>query len=141
MARNFHQGVYEPKNPEKYLGKRKIIFRSGWELNFCRFCDQHPSVINWASESIAIPYWCPLIKRKKQYIPDFFIVYIDQQGVTHTEVIEIKPAKETGGKLTRSTRDQLVSVRNQAKWTAATQYCEKNGFQFRVLTEEHMFKL
>lgn len=141
MARHYHQGVYEPKNPEKYLGRRKIIFRSGWELNFCRFCDHHPSVTQWASESLAIPYWCPLTQRKKQYIPDFFIVYTDQTGATHVEVVEIKPSRETGGEQTRSRRDQLVALRNQAKWAAAQAYCEKNGMRFRVITEQHMFKL
>lgn len=27
----FHQGVYEPKNPEKYLGSKRIFYRSSWE--------------------------------------------------------------------------------------------------------------
>ena len=46
----WHQGTYNPKNPEKYAGKRLPRYRSGWELTFMRMCDNHPAVLSWASE-------------------------------------------------------------------------------------------
>ena len=27
----FYQGFFEPKNPQKYLGTKRIIYRSSWE--------------------------------------------------------------------------------------------------------------
>ena len=141
MARKFAQGKFIPKNPEKYVGKKLPHFRSSWELVFCNFCDNHPSVLKWASESISVSYRCPLTKRQKSYIPDFFIQYIDKNGNIHMEVIEIKPFKETGGSKTRSQRDLLVSARNQAKWASALSYCQKNSMEFRVLTEREIFSL
>lgn len=137
----FAQGKFIPKNPDKYIGKRYPLFRSSWELVFCNFCDNHPSVLKWASESIAIPYRCPLAKCQKSYIPDFFIQYIDKTGAVHMEVVEIKPFKETGAARTRNQRDILVSARNQAKWMSAMAYCKKNGMEFRVLTEREIFAL
>ena len=137
----FAQGKFIPKNPDKYIGKRNPMFRSSWELVFMNFCDQHASVIRWASESISVPYRCPLTGKMHQYIPDFFIQYIDRAGVTHAEVIEIKPYKETGGSKTKGRRDILVSARNQAKWLSARAYCEKQGIAFRVLTEQDIFAM
>lgn len=137
----WHQGVYTPKNPQKYIGKRNGIWRSSWELVMFQFCDNHPSVVQWGSECVAIPYYCPLAKKVKRYIPDFYIVYIDQNGAQHAEIVEIKPSSQTGGPKTKRKNDILAAARNQAKWLAAQDYCAKNGLSFRVLTEEALFKL
>ena len=48
------QGLYQPKNPEKYAGKKTPRYRSSWEWAFMRFCDNNPSIMQWASESIQI---------------------------------------------------------------------------------------
>lgn len=137
----FAQGIFIPKNPDKYVGKRKICFRSSWELVLMNFLDNHISVLKWASEAIAIPYMCPFNKRVTQYVPDFFVIYLDRDGTQHVEIVEVKPFKETGQQKTRSQRDTLVSIRNLAKWAAAQAYCEKNGFKFRVLTEFDIFSM
>jgi hypothetical protein len=137
----FAQGFFTPKNPHKYVGKRKICFRSSWELVVCNFFDNHPSVLKWASEAIAIPYRCPFRNRVVQYIPDFFVMYVDATGQQHVEVIEVKPQKETGKVKTRSRRDALMAVKNQAKWAAAQAYCAANGMTFRVVTEVDIFRM
>ena len=81
MAVKFSQGVYQPLNPSKYIGKKKYpTYRSGWELTIMRFFDNHPSVQFWSSESEKIPYYNPLTGKQTIYIPDFFIVYIDSNG-------------------------------------------------------------
>lgn len=137
----YHSGKFLPKNPDKYAGKRNPVWRSSWELVMMNFCDNHPGIIKWASEAIAIPYMCPFKKRVTQYVPDFFIMYLDRDGTQHVEIVEVKPFKETGQQKTRSQRDTLVSIRNLAKWAAAQAYCEKNGFKFRVLTEFDIFSM
>ena len=50
------QNFYTPKNPHKYVGKKKPYYRSGWGLVFMQFCDSNDNIIQWASEAIAIPY-------------------------------------------------------------------------------------
>ena len=97
MARRqkYAQGLYEVKNINKYVGKGKPKYRSGWELTFMIFCDTNDKIISWASESMAIPYRHPVTGKQHKYIPDFFIVYQDKLGKVKAEIIEIKPKKQT----------------------------------------------
>ena len=85
------QGLYQPKNPSKYVGKKTPKYRSSWEWAFMRFCDNNPAVTQWASESIQIPYRHPLTGKNTIYVPDFFIVYNDKKQKKVAELIEVKP--------------------------------------------------
>ena len=136
----FAQGIYEVQNPQKYVGKGKPKYRSGWELTFMRFCDSNDKIINWASEAISIPYRNPFTGKSTVYIPDFFIVYQDRTGKIVSEVVEIKPKKQTmiEEKVT-SARDRMAVALNHAKWQAAQAYCKRIGVTFRVITEDQIF--
>ncbi len=105
-----------------------------------RVLDHHPSVTQWASESISIPYMHPLTGKWTFYIPDFLIVSVDKNGRKKAEVVEVKPAKEAVLEKAKSKKDKLVYAVNQAKWKAAIAWCHKNGLTFRVLTEDQMFR-
>ena len=107
----FQQGVFVPKNPDKYIGKHAPRYRSGWELTFMRMCDSHPGILGWASESHRIPYLNPLTGKATTYVPDFFIVYNDKNGKKHAELIEVKPSKQIMGNA-RSKNDQMAAVVN-----------------------------
>ena len=89
------QGFYVPKNPEKYIGINKPRYRSSWELTFMMFADNNNKVLKWASESIQIPYRNPLTGKNTVYVPDFLIVYQDKTGRPITELVELKPKKQT----------------------------------------------
>lgn len=134
------QGLYEVKNPGKYIGKNKPRYRSGWELTFMMFADNNDKILQWASESIHIPYRNPLTGKQTIYVPDFFIVYQNKHGQKIAELIEIKPKKQTliEEKVTNA-RDRAAVVINHAKWDAAQQWCKRNGISFRVITEDNMF--
>ena len=136
---NWANGLYELANPDKYAGTKKPRYRSSWEHAFMRFCDNHPSVISWASESIQIPYRNPLTGKQSIYVPDFFIMYADKNGKKHAELIEIKP--ETQTRLTEKTsqRDRLSIAINHAKWEAAAKWCKLKGVQFRIVGENDIF--
>lgn len=136
----YSQGEYVPKNPQKYVGKLPIIYRSSWETSFMRVLDMHPNVSQWASESISIPYLHPLTGKWTFYIPDFLIVYVDKNDRKRAEIVEIKPAKEAMIERAKSKRDKMVLAVNQAKWQAALAWCHKNGMVFRVLTEDDLFR-
>ena len=140
MSLKYAKGKFKPKNPEKYVGKGDPTYRSSWEWHFMQFCDTHPSIKKWASETIGIPYFNPLTNTKKTYVPDFFILYEDKDGNSRAEIIEIKPTKETTLEAAgRNARNQAMAVVNQAKWRAADQWCKNQGFQFRVITENEIF--
>ena len=81
----YSRGKYEVKNPDKYVGLKKPTYRSSWEAAFMRFCDNHPSISKWASESVKIPYVNPLTGKNTVYWPDFFIVYTDKKGKNRAE--------------------------------------------------------
>jgi len=139
MAR-FAQGKYTLKNPDKYVGTRSPTYRSSWEFAFMRFCDEHPSVSQWASEAIRIPYRNPLSGRHTIYVPDFFIVYADANGRQKVELIEVKPANQTvKEKLGRSKTNQAHWIVNQAKWEAARAWCKQKGIFFRIVNEGDIF--
>lgn len=140
MARYYNQGVFQPKNPDKYVGTLPITYRSAWELTFMNLCDMHPYVQQWASESIKIPYQHPLTGKWHQYIPDFFIVFVDKNGKKHGEIIEIKPLSQSIPEAARSKRDQEALLINQAKWAAATEWCRRQGLRFRVMTEQQLYR-
>lgn len=140
MASRFAQGIYEVKNPKKYIGKGKPRYRSGWELTFMIFADNNDKILQWASESIQIPYRNPLTGKHTIYIPDFFIIYQNSKGQQVAELVEIKPKKQTmiQEKVT-SARDRAAVVLNHAKWAAANAYCKRVGIAFRVVTEDQIF--
>lgn len=135
----FSQGEFFPKNPQKIVGNAKIFYRSSWELVMMNFLDTHPSVIQWASESIKIPYTNPLTGKRSQYVPDFLVLYKDRNGKQHAELIEVKPKKEALAENARSKRDRIFLAINQVKWAAALTFCKKNGLVFRLVTEDEIF--
>jgi hypothetical protein len=140
MPTKFANGFYQLINPEKYVGKKVPHFRSSWEHSFMRFCDSNPSILQWASESIHVPYINPFTNRSTIYVPDFLIVYVNKKGENKAELIEIKPSKQTTLEAAgRSVRDQAAAVLNQYKWAAAQAWCNQNNINFRVVTENDIF--
>jgi hypothetical protein len=134
------QGIYEVRNPEKYIGNHKPKYRSGWEFTFMQFCDNNKAVLKWASEAIAIPYMNPITGKRANYIPDFFVVYQNKHGKQIAEMIEIKPKKQSLiESRVASARDRAVVAVNHAKWASAKAYCIQSGFTFRVITEDDLF--
>jgi len=133
------QGSYDVINQAKYVGKRTPRYRSGWELSFMRFCDTNDHILQWASESIAIPYKHPLTGKMTQYIPDFLITYRTRTNTMKAELIEIKPKKQSVIESKMSSRDRAVVAVNYAKWHSATLWARRNGMTFRVITEDDMF--
>lgn len=140
MARKYAKGFYTVKNTDKYVGTNSPKYRSSWEFNFMKFCDENPSVIHWASEAIRIPYRNPITNKPTIYVPDFFMVYVDRDGKQHSELIEIKPEKQTVYEMAkRSAVNKEQWIINQAKWASAQAWCAKKGIRFRVITERDIF--
>lgn len=140
MSRNWAQGIYEVQNPDKYVGKRRPRYRSGWEMSFMRFCDLNANVIQWASEAIQIPYRNPVTGKLTHYVPDFLITYRTRDNTMKAELIEIKPKGQSVITEGQRPRERAVVAINMAKWDAASKWCKKNGLSFRVITEDDMFK-
>lgn len=134
------QGNYTVINKDKYVGKGVPRYRSGWELSFMRFCDSNQHILQWASESISIPYRHPLTGKMTQYIPDFLITYRTKNNTMRAELIEIKPKKQSVIESKMSSKDRAIVAINYAKWHSATLWAKRNGMTFRVITEDDLFK-
>lgn len=136
----FANGIYTPKNPEKYIGKGTIRYRSSWELVFCQFCDNNTNVLQWSSESIKIPYRHPLTGKQTIYVPDFLVVYVDKTGKQIAELVEIKPKKQTVIESNRASTQLRATVAiNHAKWQSAFAWAKRMGITFRIITEQDLF--
>ena len=136
----FAQGAYVVKNKAKYVGKGTPRYRSGWELAFMRFLDNNDNILQWASESISIPYRNPLTGKQSIYVPDFLITYRNRNNQMVAEVIEIKPKKQSVIESKMKANERATVAVNYAKWDSATKWCKKQGLLFRVITEDDMFR-
>jgi len=139
MASKYDQGFYTPINPEKYIGEGKIFYRSSWERKLMEMLDTHSNIIHWASESIKIPYVNPFTNKYTVYVPDFLIIYEDKDGIRKSEIIEIKPLKETVLSEARTAKDKAAVALNSFKWKAATEWANRHGIIFRVMNENSIF--
>lgn len=140
------QGVYKPKNKEKYKGDvNNIVYRSSWELTYLRRLDTDDNVLEYSSEEVIIPYRCPIHPTKvRRYFVDFWVRRKTKDGVVE-ELIEIKPdiqtrpPKITNKKGKRVLKEAITYATNEAKWDAAQKYCDKKGWYFRVITEKELY--
>jgi hypothetical protein len=136
----FAQGAYVVKNKAKYVGRGTPRYRSGWELAFMRFLDNNDNILQWASESISIPYRNPITGKQSIYVPDFLITYRNRNNQMIAEVIEIKPKKQSIVESKMKANERATVAVNYAKWDSATKWCRKQGLLFRVITEDDMFR-
>lgn len=135
----FSQGQFFAQNPQKIIGNPNPMYRSSWELTVMTLLDKHPNVIQWASESISIPYVNPLTGKRTVYIPDFLVMFKDKNDKQRVELIEVKPSKEALAENAKSKKDKSALILNTAKWAAALTWCKKHGVTFRVLTENDIY--
>lgn len=136
---NFAQGIYKLLNPQKYVGKGQPRYRSSWEHSFFSFCDNNNNVLEWASEAISIPYRHPFTGKMTNYVPDVFLRYRTKNNLICTEIIEIKPRKQSMIEGRMSEKDRMIVAINHFKWAAAQAWCKKAGIVFRVLNEDQLF--
>jgi len=141
-----YSGLYKPVNPKKYRGNpTRIIYRSSWERKFMVFCDKNPSILEWGSEEVIIPYRCPTDGRVHRYFPDFYIKVREKSGKVTKYIIEVKPKKQTSPPNDKNKRTAaykraaLTFMKNRAKWDAAQDFCEDRQMNFLILTEDHLF--
>lgn len=145
MYKNTYKGRFKIANPKKYRGDTSdVIYRSSWELRFMKWCDNNPSVIEWGSETVIIPYKSPVDNKIHRYFVDFYIKIKNKQGSIDKYLIEIKPEKFTKPPPIpeRKTKKFIEEVfqygTNQAKWRAANEFCMDRNMKFLILTENDL---
>ena len=136
----YKQGKYIPRLPKKYKGDyRNIVYRSSWEYKFMQWCDTTPSVLEWGSEEIAIPYISPVDGKRHKYYPDFYVKVKNKKYM-----VEVKPTRQTKEpktqkKITKRYVTEVVTYSvNKAKWKAAEDFCKDYGWEFMLITEKEL---
>jgi len=140
-----YSGKFTPKNPQKYIGDyNNIVYRSSWECKVMDWLDRNDNIISWASEELIIPYISPSDNKFHRYFPDFLVKAKTRDGKFKTILIEVKPKRQTlppepKKRVTKQYINEVVTYGvNQAKWKAAQEFCLDRGWEFRVMTEEHL---
>jgi hypothetical protein len=142
--RNFVQGIYKPKNPKKYIGAVPV-YRSMMELKAFRYLDNNPNVLSWSSESVVVPYVSPADGNIHRYFVDLVAKLQSKDGTIKKLLIEVKPERQTKPPVESAKKKQKTLIYekyhwaiNQAKWDAARKWCEKKGYTFIILNENHL---
>ena len=145
MYTKTYKGRFRVANPAKYKGDiSNVIYRSLWELKFMKWCDQSPSIIEWGSETVIIPYVSPVDRKVHRYFVDFYVKVQSKNNSTEKYLIEIKPEKftkppEIPKKKTKRFIDEVFQYGvNEAKWKAAFEFCSDRNMKFMVLTEKDL---
>jgi len=145
MAFMAYSGRFSPRYPQKYIGDpTNIVYRSSWEVKLMTWLDNNHEIISWGSEELVIPYKSPVDGKWHRYFPDFVVKVRTKDGKLKTMILEVKPKKQTVPPEPRKrvTKQYINEVStygiNQAKWKSATEYCADRGWEFRLVTEDHL---
>jgi hypothetical protein len=143
--KNYIQGIFHPKNPNKYKGTLPVIYRSSLELLSFRYLDNSQNVITWGSESVVVPYQSPKDGRLHRYFVDLVAEIKMKDSSTRKVLIEVKPEKQTKPPTITNRKKQSTILYekynyaiNCAKWDAARKYAEKKGYLFLIFNENHL---
>ena len=161
---NYLKGTFSPKHPEKCLNLNgrvrghPITFRSSYEKIMANWLDLNNNILEWGSEITEIPYFSQIDGKSHRYITDFQFTCKTKDGELEKWLIEVKPSSQVPrldecgqiifpkleptarGKLNQKRIDRWqeycnVLKKNHEKWTAARDWCRRNGFKFKVVTD------
>jgi len=138
-----YSGKYKVKHRSKYKGDvDNVVYRSMWERNAFKWCDNNSNIKYWSSEEVVIPYLWEIDKKYHRYFMDLKITYKDGRTI----LVEIKPDKETKppkkpDKSKRYISEAMTYVKNQNKWKAAQSYAKDRGWDFQIWTEHTLEKM
>lgn len=143
MAKTY-KGKYTIKKPEKYMGDPKnVTYRSLWERQAFRWCEDRDDIVAWSSEETVVPYVCPTDKKAHRYFIDLKIKFKNGRTV----LVEIKPKSQTipPKKPSRQTKkyinEVMTYIKNEAKWKAASKFAKDRGYHFEIWTEDVLKQL
>jgi hypothetical protein len=161
-----HGGNYVPKNKDKVLKLNTqggVYYRSSWEKKIMYWLDNKKEIIKWGAECLRIPYQMThfdngdMRVKEHSYYPDFYYEMRNSDGVLKQVVVEVKPMKEykmvqllKEGKLEVPEKgikklksfeyDLKMAYKNKNKWETMIRWCDKKGYDFIIITEEHLKK-
>ena len=165
---NYNQGNYIPKYKDKVIKLNTqggVYYRSSWEKKIMTWLDNNKTITKWGAECMRIPYQMThfdngdIRVKNHTYYPDFYYEIDQGNGMTKKVVAEVKPMKEykmvlnlqekklqvpdsksSMKKMKNFEYDLKMAQKNSEKWKTMISYCEKKGWDFIIITEEHLKK-
>jgi hypothetical protein len=161
----YHGGLYVPQNKDKVIklnNQGGLFYRSSWEKKIMTWLDLKTEVTKWGAECLQIPYQMThfengdtKIKNHVYHVDFFYEMRIN--GELRQVVAEVKPQKEynfvqalsegrlqvpedKGKKLKNFEYDLKMAYKNKQKWETMINWCNKKGYDFIIITEEHLKK-
>jgi hypothetical protein len=164
--KKYNQGNFIPTNKDKVHklnNEGGLYFRSSLEKKFMYWLDNHNDIVIWGCENLEIPYQLTHFEngdvkiKNHRYYPDFYYKIKRPDGSIKDVVVEVKPMKEykmvldlNEGKLTVPDKglkklknfeyDLKTAQKNKSKWETMIKWCDKKGYDFIIITEEHLKK-
>lgn len=163
---NYNQGNYVPKNRDKVIKLNTqggVYFRSSWEKKIMHWLDNNNTITKWGAECLRIPYQMTHFDngdtkiKEHSYFPDFYYEMRLSDGTLKQVVVEVKPMKEfqmvqdlnegklnvpenSMKKLKNFEYDLKMAYKNKQKWETMINWCNKKGYDFIIITEQHLKK-
>lgn len=158
MKYNAKKGWYKIINKDKFIaplneymesykvkdGNKYIEYKSSLERIAFSYADLNPKIKCFSVEPFCINYVKPLDNKVHRYFIDMYIEFIN--GCKF--IVEIKSKSETvkppkpksyNPKKLNTYKQQIETyIVNQAKWKQATEFANKKGLKFIILTEEQL---
>ena len=106
--------------------------------------DKNSNIVSWSSEEIIVPYKSPVDGKWHRYFVDFYVQVKDANGNLKSYLWEVKPKKQATEpqkkkRITKQYINEVVTWSiNQAKWKYAEEFCKDRGWEFKILTEDHL---
>ena len=161
---NYNQGNYVPKNKDKVIKLNTqggVYFRSSWEKKIMHWLDNNSTITKWGAECLRIPYQITHFDngytkiKEHSYFPDFYYEMRLPDETLKQVVVEVKPMKEfqmvqdlNEGKLNVPENgmkklknfeyDLKMAYKNKQKWETMINWCNKKGYDFIIITEQHL---
>lgn len=162
--KKYRQGNYIPKNKDKIIKLNHLnglFYRSGLELKMMHFLDNNPNIIRWGAECLIIPYKLTHFENGNTFIknhcyyPDFYYELKLSNGEIKHVVAEVKPQKEYEmvlaldegrlqvpekgtKKLKNFEYDFKLADKNRSKFNTMIKWCNAKGYEFIIITEQHL---
>jgi len=148
----YYNGNYIPENKKKCLNltilKSNPVFRSGYERKFFYWLDHNDNVKRWGSEIIKVPYIFLVDRRQHLYYIDIYCEILGKDGKLKKYLIEIKPSSQTVAPKRPKIKNKKAYkrfiyevkryIQNKNKWRAARAFANKNGLEFKIITEKDL---
>ena len=106
-------------------------------------CDNNENILYWSSEEFKIKYISPIDKKWHTYYPDFYVKLKNKFNQIQELIIEVKPKHQCYPPKERKNKKTFLYesknfIINTAKWKAAREFCNSKGWEFKLLTEDHL---